>query len=101
LGSAPRLGEQSSMPRLSRRRARQTLCHAHVVQLDIDGVADSIERLIAIARTIDFDILNERQDAIAMIIIEARLLASLSDEFDAVDDSLAILHVLRHRRKLP
>jgi hypothetical protein len=71
------------------------------VQLDIDGVADSIERLIAIARTIDFDILNERQDAIAMIIIEARLLASLSDEFDPVDDSLAILHVLRHRRKLP
>ena len=76
------------------------MCHAHVVPLDIDGVVDSIERLIAIARTIDFDILNERQDAIAMIIIEARLLAGLSDEFDAVDDSLAILHVLRHRRKL-
>ena len=71
------------------------------MQLDIDGVADSIERLIAIARTIDFDIVNERADAIAMIIIEGRLLTSLSDEFDAVDDSRAILQVLRHRRKLP
>ena len=46
------------------------------MNLDIDGVTDSIETLVAIARTIDFDILNSRQEAIAMFIVEARLLAS-------------------------
>ena len=71
------------------------------MRTEIDGVTDSIERLIAIARTIDFDILDGREEAIAMIVVEARLLASLSEDFDSVDDSHAIVNALRRRRKLP
>jgi hypothetical protein len=77
------------------------MCHSPGVAIDIESIADSIERLIRIARTVDFDILDGRREAIAMLVVEGRLLASLSDEFDAVDDSAALLSELRRRRKLP
>jgi hypothetical protein len=64
-------------------------------------VWQSTSRALPTRSTIDFDILDSRLEAIAMLVVEGRLLANLSEDFDTVDDWAALMVERRRRRKLP
>ena len=61
-------------------------------------VGDCVERLINLARTIDFDLLHGRVDSIAQVVIESQFLSSLVGDHDTYDTTLAVVQELQKRR---
>jgi hypothetical protein len=62
---------------------------------------DSVERLIALARSIDFDLLHGNGEPVGRLVTEARYFAELTAEADPFDLAQSLVEELRRRRGLP
>jgi hypothetical protein len=72
-----------------------------VDQSALDELSASVERLVALARSIDFDLLHGNGEPIGQLVTEARFFADLTDHEDAFDLSQSLMQQLRRRRNLP
>ena len=70
-------------------------------QSALDEVSASVERLIGLARSIDFDLLHGRGEPLGQLVTEARYFAGLTDDEDAFELSQRLMQQLRRRRNLP
>ena len=66
-------------------------------------IADSLERMIRLARTVDFEVLDSRREAVATLMIEARFFGELcdDDDLDPFQTSGLVMEAMRKRRGLP
>jgi hypothetical protein len=72
-----------------------------VEQQIVAEVTDSIDRLVELARVVDFDVLHGRAEPIARLVVEARYLVSLiGEDDDSFDTSIHVMKELRRRRGL-
>ena len=67
---------------------------------DLEQVHDSIERLIDIARTVDYDLVRGRGEQIARLIVEARYFAELTAGSDPFETGELLFAEMRRRRRL-
>jgi hypothetical protein len=75
--------------------------HQTVESRVLTEVSDSVERVIALARSIDFDLLAGNGESLGLLVTEARYLAELTDDGDPFELSQSLLLELRQRRRLP
>jgi hypothetical protein len=78
------------------------LCQYSGVEEQLVGqVTDSIDRLVALARVVDFDVLHGRAEPLARLVVEARYFVSLvGEDDDSFDTSQRVMRDLRRRRGL-
>jgi hypothetical protein len=65
---------------------------------DVLAITDSVDRLINIARTIDFDLLHGRAEGVAQLMIEILFVRDLTYDSDTYDTAVAVVAELERRR---
>lgn len=63
--------------------------------------ADAIERIIHLARAIDFDLMHGRVEPVARLVSEVRYFVDVTATSDSFEAGQALHQELRHRRGLP
>jgi hypothetical protein len=66
----------------------------------VQEISESVERIIAVARRVDFDLLNGEVEPVAQLLIEARYLASVSQDREQYELSRRVAEELRRGRGL-
>jgi hypothetical protein len=67
----------------------------------LDELVGCLERLISLARTIDFELLASRREAVAQLMVEVRFFGAVSDDLDPFETSAPVIAAMRERRGLP
>ena len=75
--------------------------HSGVALPALVEISDSVERLIGLARSIDFDLLHGRGEPLGRLVAEARFLATVTADAEVFELSQELLDELRRRRGLP
>jgi hypothetical protein len=70
-------------------------------QSALDELSASVDRLVALARSIDFDLLHGNGEPLGQLVTEARYFAELTDDEDAFELSQSLMQQLRRLRNLP